>query len=263
MVMPWDKVLERPHPDGHLVQVYQEDADAALIANVGRYLREGLRNGEALMVVANRRHREAFQKEIGSDAGRATFIDSGEMLARLMTRGQPDWARFEAEIGGAVQGIRQAVAGGGLRAYGDMVNLLWKSRQHASAIRLEQFWNKLLSRGYFSLYCAYSIDIFGTDFREAALDGILATHTHLIPAETNGHLEAALHRAMDEVLGGEADRIRRRIRAHQRACWAMMPAGERIALWLRTHLPEHAEEILRRARGHLRDAGAASGLKNR
>ncbi len=259
MDLPWEKVLERPHADGHLVQVYQEGADAALIANVGRYLREGLNNGEALIVVANRRHREALQTEIGGhDDDRVKFFDSGEMLARLIIRGQPDWSRFAAEIGGAIQNLREANPGGGLRVYGDMVNLLWQSRQYASAIRLEHFWNKLLSRGYFSLYCAYSIDIFGTDFREASVGGILAVHTHLIPAQTNGHLETAIHRAIEEVLGGDAQRIREKIRAHyrphqkdhQRAWWAMMPAAERIALWLRTHLPERAEEILRRAQHH-------------
>ena len=50
-----------------------------------------------------------------------------------------------------------------------MVGLLWKARQFAAAIRLEQLWNKLLEQSAFSFYCAYAIDVFGKDFEVANL----------------------------------------------------------------------------------------------
>jgi hypothetical protein len=69
-----------------------------------------------------------------------------------------------------------------------------------------------------------------------------------LPAELDGKLETALHRAMDEVLGPDADRVRGSIRANFRPSWAVMPAAERIVLWLRKNLPEHAGRIVQRAR---------------
>jgi hypothetical protein len=85
-----------------------------------------------------------------------------------------------------------------------MVGILWKSRQYAAAVRLEQFWNKLLSRSSFSLYCAYRIDVFGIEFHGAALDALLCTHTHLVPAEMNGSCESAINRAIEEIVGSSS-----------------------------------------------------------
>ena len=89
--------------------------------------------------------------------------------------------------------------GRGCRAYGEMVGILWKARQFAAAIRLEQLWSKLLEQASFSLYCAYQIDVFGRDQDLFNLDDVLCTHTHLVPSQANGALEAALNRAMEEV----------------------------------------------------------------
>ncbi|HLH41086.1 MAG TPA: MEDS domain-containing protein [Bryobacteraceae bacterium] len=266
MFLAWEKIVEQPHSDGHLVQLYKEGEDAELVRNVGRFLSEGLRKGDAALVVANARHRDAFAKEIGPEARSIRFFDSAETLGRLMVRGQPDWDRFKEVIGRTVEELRESNDGGGLLAYGDLVNILWKSRQHAAAIRLEQLWNRLLSRSFFSmsrspaagfsLYCGYSIDPLGGDFQPAALDGILSTHTHMIPSESEGRLETAIRRALDEVLG-EAGRIGARFEttksANGRSAWAVIPSGESIALWVRKHFPEQSEEIFHRARKHYRE----------
>ena len=266
MFLAWEKVVEQPHPDGHLVQIYKEDDDAALVRNVSRFLSEGVKNGDAALVVANARHAQAFRKAIGPQADAIRFLDSVETLSRLMRDEQPDWNRFKEIIGGAVTEMRSASAAGGLRAYGDMVNLLWKARQYSSAIRLEQFWNRLLSRSSFtrsesriagfSLYCAYSMDVLADNFQAAALEGILATHTHLIPG-SNGQLKAAIDRAMDDVLGKQVEEVREQFKrskaGNDRPSRAVVSSGESIALWLRRWLPERADEIFERARNYYRE----------
>ena len=117
-------------------------------------------------------------------------------------------------------------------------------------MRLEQLWNKLLEQSTFSLYCAYAIDVFGKDFEVANLEGVLCAHTHLVPAQTNGTLETALNRSMDEILGPKAEALRVLIKGNHRPTWAVIPTAENIALWLRKNLPEQADEIVRRARHH-------------
>jgi MEDS: MEthanogen/methylotroph, DcmR Sensory domain len=170
------------------------------------------------------------------------------MLARFMVNGQPDWDLFQNAVKEAMQGLQPWAEHAGLRAYGEMVGILWNARQFAAAVRLEQFWNKLLSQSRFSLYCAYAIDVFGKEFQISALDSLLCAHTHVVPAETDGRLEASLNTAMEEVLGPKTGGLRVLIKANYRPSWAVLPAGEGIALWLRNNLPEQADRILSRAR---------------
>ncbi|HEX4808298.1 MAG TPA: MEDS domain-containing protein [Bryobacteraceae bacterium] len=255
---PWEKLLQKPHARGHLVQLYRDD-EPSLVRNVSQYLCEGLRRGGGVLVIVTAEHRENFSREldrlgVGIESAihekRLVFLDANETLSRFMVAGQPDWNRFEAVLSEAMHEMRPPEGEAGLRAYGEMVDVLWKARQFAAAIRLEQFWNKLLARSSFSLYCAYAIDIFNKEFHLGALDALLCAHTHLVPGETNGNLEAAINLAMDEILGPEADRLRVLIKENNRSSWAVMPNGERVILWLRKNLPDQAEQIVARARGY-------------
>ena len=171
-------------------------------------------------------------------------------LARCMAGSQPDWALFENIIGAAIGRAWPRQGDTGLRAYGEMVGLLWKAGQFAAAIRLEQLWNRLLAQSSFSLYCSYEIDIFSKDFHPRSIDAILRAHTHVIPTQPDCNLEAALHMAMDEVLGAGARRLKARIGSRRHRYWALMPNAEAIVLGLREYLPCHADDILARARRH-------------
>lgn len=102
-------------------------------------------------------------------------------------------------MGAAMARIRVAAPFARLRAFGEMVDILWAKRQFSAAVRVEQLWNRLLSRSSFSLYCAYAVDVFGKEFQIATLDRVLRSHTHIVPAETDGRLDAAIDRAMEEI----------------------------------------------------------------
>jgi hypothetical protein len=169
-----------------------------------------------------------------------------------MVDGQPDWCLFEKVICAALRQVHPKHDVEGVHAYGEMVALLWEARQFAAAQRLEQLWNKLLERSSISLFCAYSLDVFGNDCEVENLENLLCLHTHLIPADSHGLLEPALHRSMDEVLGTQADELRRTIKTNYRASWAVMPSAENIVLWLRKDLPAQAEHIISRARDDYR-----------
>jgi len=252
----WERVIEQPQPHGHLVQIYDQRREDSLIRNATRYFAEGLRKGEGLLVIARARQHEAFRKqtegcEQAIREGRAAFFDSREMLGRLITGGRLEWSRFESVVGTALETVRpRGDDPPGVRAYGDIVDILWNARQYSVAIRLEQFWNKLRTRSRLSLFCGYSMDIFAADLHLLPLDGVLSSHSHLVPAESDAALEIAIDRAMEEVLGGEAATLRPLIRASCRPCWAVMPTGNRVALWRRKNLPGRSEEILRLAQRH-------------
>ncbi|HYZ84741.1 MAG TPA: MEDS domain-containing protein [Bryobacteraceae bacterium] len=255
---PWEKLLERPHSRGHFVQLYRADG-SALAKNVGLYVHEGLKRGDGILLIVTPEHRDMFCSyldELGANTraiiatGQIVILDAQQALAEFMVKGQPDWHRFQATITAAAHRVHKATEHAGLRAYGEMVGVLWKARQFDAAIRLEQLWNKLLEQSSFSLYCAYAIDLFGNEFHVANLDGVLCTHTHLVPADPHGTLEAAFNLAMDDILGESASALKVLIKADYRPSRAIMPNAEAMALWLRKNLPARAEEIVARARQH-------------
>ena len=256
MSPPWQKLLEQPQLRAHLVQLY-DAGGLSLARNVGRYLWEGLKRGDRILLIATHSHWDLFRRNLdllqAGDAGclpsnEVHFLDARETLSAITHNGEPDWNRFELVIRDALRSIRPGRNFAGIRAYGEMVALLWEARQFASAIRLEQFWNRLLAQSRISLYCSYAIDVFGREFHPDALEALLRTHTHLVPAETGGQLEMAFRRAIADVLGSGFDNLQPFIRGGRRHAWAVMPDAEAIMLWLRKNLPREAEEVFDRAR---------------
>jgi hypothetical protein len=255
------ELLDRLGPEEHVVQLYGTD-DRLLIQNVGRFLSEGMKRGDGLLVIATPEHRTSLTGELRNESGyskavlegRLVFLDARSTLARFMVDGMPDSDLFTAVVGEALQGVQARGVHAGVRAYGEMVGLLWQTGEQQAAIRLEELWNELLRCGDVSLFCAYPIDVLGPDFQPSKLDAIFCTHTHLLPG--HGTLEDALNLAMDEVLGPRVQGLRQLMRNNHRPAWAAIPRAEALVLWLRNNLPGSVEEILARARKHCQPAFA-------
>src|SRR6185436_12284369 len=110
------------------------------------------------------------------------FADARKTLSAFMTGPVPDPERFRAAIAPVLQG---AAAGGGtrVRAYGEMVDLLWKDGNPEGAIRLEELWNQLARAHDFGLFCAYAMGNFVKAADGDAFARICASHTHVVPTE--------------------------------------------------------------------------------
>ena len=259
---PTRELLREPRPHSHFVQLHDAADDGALLSNIGRYLAEGLVRGEGGIVIATQDHRAAlpaaiakagFAPEAALHEGRLVFLDAHETLDRLLVDGQPDAERFAEVIGGSIQELSARTGRRGIRAYGEMVGVLWTAERYAAAIALEELWNTLLAEGGFELFCAYPIDVFGEGFRPDDVDALLAKHTHLLPAG-NTALQNAVDRAMDDVLGQRAEGVRELSGRHGRPAWPVLPSAEARILWLRANLPVYADEIVARARRYYRAA---------
>ena len=176
-----------------------------------------------------------------------------------MKNGKPDWERFAIVIGDAIAQVRPRNGQSGLRAFGEMVGLLWNARQFDAAIRLEKYWNRLLSRSAFRLYCSYSMDVFDPELHNERMDDVLCAHSYLLPSQPNGKLNSAIWMALDEVLGPKAHEFRNLGRTRRLATWMMMPEAESVVLWLIKNLPKQVRTIVERARYHYdRQAEAAA-----
>jgi MEDS: MEthanogen/methylotroph, DcmR Sensory domain len=246
-------LLDQLESEEHVVQLYGSD-HRLLTANVGRYLAEGLKRGDGLLVIATPEHRSTLSRHLKEDRGyskavlegRLVFLDAEVTLSRFMEHGEPNPELFAAVVGETLRLVVERAGHTGVRAYGEMVGLLWKSGAEAAAIRLEEFWNELLKKSSVSLFCAYPIDVFGPDFQADKVDALLCSHTHLLPLDPA--LEQALARAMEEVLGPRLGGIQELIQANHRPAWGKVPRAEAVVLWLRNNLPGSADTILARAR---------------
>jgi hypothetical protein len=230
---------DRQSPHDHFVELYTDED--VLASNVGRYLSEGVRKGQPGIVVATPAHCAAFRRSAGEAATRILFLDAEQTLSRFMVNGRANWQRFETTIRAAVASIDRT-PGQRIRAYGEMVGLLWTRGEYSAAIELEDFWNRILASLGAVLYCAYPIDIFGQEFQAASVHAILCDHTHLLPARESEILQSSILTAVSEVLGMDAGEF------SAPAPWGAVPSAERMILWLRETHPNTAPAILSRAR---------------
>lgn len=247
-------------PHRHLVQFYGANS-LLLTRNVGAYLARGLSGGNGAIVIAGEEHRAGFLERVASDAidtktavesGRFLLLDAAETLARFMVDGEPHRGRFDEVVGGTIRKMEAAWGSAGIRAYGEMVGILWQEGKRDAAIRLERFWNELLTARGLALYCAYPIDVLHGGFKLETIDGVLAAHTMVVESGAPGELANAVLEALDDILGSRADGLKMLMKSKNfRRTWADLPEGEAIVLWLRHNLPEHAERVFSQARRYL------------
>lgn len=147
-------------PQRHAVNFYDHDGD--LVADVARFVAEGLTRGERVVVVATAEHRDALDEVLlqhGADAvrarisGRYLTLDAAEMLAKFVVNGLPDATRFRAAVGTLIDAA--SADGCAVRVFGEMVTLLWDDGNVAGAIELETLWNDLADNRRFTLLCGY------------------------------------------------------------------------------------------------------------
>jgi MEDS: MEthanogen/methylotroph, DcmR Sensory domain len=257
------ELLDQLKPAQHVVQLYGDD-DRLLISNVGRYLAEGLRRGDGLLVIATPAHRTSLAGHLRQEAsyskavleGRLVFLDARLTLNRFLVDGAPDPALFRSVVGESIRTVQARGVHTGVRAYGEMVGLLWQDGLLDDAAHVEELWNELLAQSEVSLFCAYPVDVLGPEFQPNTIDALLSSHTHLLPVDPA--LAGALERAMDEVLGQRVNSLRPLLQANHRPSWGEIPPAEALVLWLRNKLPGSADQILARTREHYQPA--ARGL---
>jgi hypothetical protein len=258
----WQNLPIRPGPEDHFVQLYCDEDDLA--RNVVDYLADGAERGDGMIVVATPAHLDLFTsqaRKAGIDvealrqSGNLLTLDARATLSSLLVNGVIDPFRFESLVARRVRLLRARPGAAGFRAYGEMVDLLWREGKKDAAVRLEELWNRLLETERIGLFCAYQMDVL--DDHGPALRQVLCNHSHLLPTGDADVLGRALDRAMGEVLGSaKAAALLPLIRANHFPR-VRVPQAEAAVLWLRHNLPPFADEVLSRARAYYRE-GCAS-----
>jgi hypothetical protein len=168
----------------HAVRFYQDSDSLARL--VAEFVGEGFASGLPAVVIATPEHRAAVVRHLAArsfDVAQLEskqdliLLDASSVLSEFMVDGMPNASRFRRTmipiIEKACRGRENCV----IRAYGEMVDLLWKAGQTVAATRLETLWNQLAQTHAFSLLCGYSM---GNFYKDAAQEEICSHHTHVV-----------------------------------------------------------------------------------
>jgi hypothetical protein len=178
----------RIHSHHHAVQFYGNDAE--LFKTVGVFLSEGLVSGQPAVVIATEPHRKDIEAALEArfiDVARArrlgdlVLLDAEETLATFMVDGVPTAAVFKKVVGDVIQQTLRGRERTPVRAYGEMVDVLWKQGKTDAAVRLEVLWNDLASTHVFSLLCGYAIGNFYKQTQR--YEEVCNLHTHVHESE--------------------------------------------------------------------------------
>jgi MEDS: MEthanogen/methylotroph, DcmR Sensory domain len=171
-------------PSEHIAQFYEDDA--VFLDTLLRFVDAGLMAGEAVIVIATRQHLRALEERlsaftIGMATNRLTgayiTIDAHEALGKFMIKGWPDDGLFLEFVMGLIE--RATANGRRVRAFGEMVALLWAAGNTAATIRLEYLWNKVCKIQKLPLFCAYPKTGF-TEETSKSIAEICAAHSKII-----------------------------------------------------------------------------------
>jgi DcmR-like sensory protein len=171
---------------GHFHAVKFYETQESLCRIVAEFLGQGLITQQPALIIATPEHRAGIVAELRvrhfdvdrmQAAGDLLLLDASDTLAAFMVEGMPDAELFNAA---AIRAIGQVCRGRNdctIRAYGEMVDVLWKAGQEVAAIRLEMLWNKLAMTRDFALLCGYAM---GNFYKDASLADIHQQHSHVV-----------------------------------------------------------------------------------
>ena len=170
-------------PCEHAVQIYGDDS--VFMDALEGFIGAGLRAGDAAIVIATPAHLAGLEQRLdshGVDVGlarreqRYLAIPADRVLGEFMVDGWPDEERFREVVCTMLDKAR----GGGrnVRAFGEMVALLWAQGHAAATVRLEHLWNRLCTQERFPLFCAYPKAGFTSDPSRSIRD-VCAAHSRV------------------------------------------------------------------------------------
>jgi hypothetical protein len=173
----------------HTVKFY--DDQASLARTVAEFLAPGLRDRLPAIVIATPAHRALIDRELAArgvdvcecqKSGDLQWLDADDVLAQFMVGDEPDPGKFHATVNELLACACKDRPPCPVRAYGEMVDVLWKRANPEGAIHLEVLWNRVSTQAQFSLLCGYAVGNFYKEIDpESSLQTVCDHHNHVIP----------------------------------------------------------------------------------
>lgn len=171
-------------PSDHLVQIY--DNENVFLDILEGFAGSGLRAGDNVIIIATSEHLARLEERLTKygfdiDALRATDqympFDAVETLSKFVVNDWPDEKLFTEFVTGVIR--RGQKNGRKVRAFGEMVAILWAKGFNEATMQLENLWSDLHQQEAFTLYCAYPRAGFNPD-KNDGLEMVCCSHSKVI-----------------------------------------------------------------------------------
>ena len=171
-------------PSDHVVQIYNDDQ--AFLVLLEGFVTSGFAANDCVIVIATDEHQHALEERLrfkGYDVfdlklqDQFIQLNARETLSEFMINNWPDEVLFRHMINRLLS--RAISRNRNVRAFGEMVALLWSQGNIAATVQLENLWNKICQDEALSLFCAYP----RSGLNQRALESILhicGSHSKMI-----------------------------------------------------------------------------------
>jgi hypothetical protein len=177
----WSSVV----PGEHILQIYEGREE--LLQMLAGFIGSGINSGDSIILIATPDHLdgvEAILKRHGIHIdsllknGRYFRLDAQATLARFMVDGWPDEQKFMEVMNDMYLRVNSHGTKK-IRAFGEMVALLWGQGMPAATLELEKLWNKFMDSNELSLFCAYPHECF-EGHTHGSIAHVCGSHAKLI-----------------------------------------------------------------------------------
>jgi hypothetical protein len=171
-------------PCDHLVQIYEDDD--VFLESLEGFASTGITAGDSVIIIATAEHLNALENRlyaVGFDVNSLIVSDqyiplnAEDALAKFMVNGWPDAGLFNRFVKELIVRARKDTRK--VRAFGEMVAILWANGHNGATVHLEHLWEKFCTAEGFCLFCAYPKSGFTQDANNSLTD-ICTAHTKMI-----------------------------------------------------------------------------------
>lgn len=189
-------------PCDHLLQIYENDL--VFLDSLEGFVAGGLNAEESVIVIGTANHLMQLETRLtsqGFNVAELQFqdkyipLEAEETLSRFMIEGWPNEELFNTLVAGLL--LRARKAGRRVRAFGEMVAVLWAQGNNGATVHLEHLWNQFCAQDNFSLFCAYPKSGFTEDAKDSLIH-ICNAHTKLV----NGSSRTTSKLYFSEIMSG-------------------------------------------------------------
>jgi hypothetical protein len=173
-------------PCEHVFQIYENDD--VFVDVLSGFVGGGINAGDCVIIIATEEHLNALEQRLTSFGLHIDSLISNDqyiplnaekVLSKFMVNGWPDEELFMKVVSKLIKKARKHNRP--VRAFGEMVAILWAQGLSGATVHLEHLWNKFCKTEAFSLFCAYPQSGFTQDMNDSLLN-ICCSHSKMITA---------------------------------------------------------------------------------